>query len=68
MKDKIKAGVTKLKNHYEEKKSAYVWGAIAMTAIAIQQRNIRQFYEFLGERDIDPMEFYSPEQWEELNN
>jgi hypothetical protein len=56
---------TKVKNHLKAHKGAYVMGAVAVAAIALQQRNRLAFNEFLVEKGIDPEEYYCPEAYEE---
>lgn len=68
MKNKIKTGVVKVKNHVKNNKFAYAASTVAVLAIWLQQTNKNDFYAFLTEKGIDPMEFYCPEYWEELNN
>lgn len=57
----------RVKNHVARNKVAYAVGAVAISAIALQQRNRIEFYAFLTERGIDPMEFYCPEAFAELH-
>ena len=68
MKNKIKANARKIKNHVGRNKVAYATTTIAIGAIWLQQSNVKAFYAFLESRGIDPMEYYSPEQFEELQN
>lgn len=64
----IKKMVTTIKNHVAQNKFGYCMTLVAIGAIALQQQNVKDFYKFLEEKDIDPIEFYSPEYWEELIN
>lgn len=57
----IKAIPSKIKNHVVSHKAAYVAGAVAIAAIALQQRNRKLFDEFLDEKGIDRDEYYNPE-------
>lgn len=57
----------KFKNHVVANKAAYVAGAVAITAIALQQRNRKAFNEFLTSKGIDLDEYYTPEYFEEKN-
>lgn len=68
MKDNIKKALDNTKNHLKRQKAAYAVGVVAIAAIALQQKNRKDFYAFLEERGIDPMEFYFPEYYEELNS
>jgi len=58
MNEKIKVTALKVKNHVKRQKWAYAWGSLAIAAIVLQQRNIKEFYKFLEEKGIDPVEFY----------
>jgi len=42
-------------------------GAIAIGAVALQQRNRVEFNAFLISKGIDPEEYYCPESYEEKN-
>lgn len=64
--NKIKTGATSVKDHVTSHKAAYAASAIAITAIALQQKNVKDFYAFLEEKNIDPMEFYCPEALAEM--
>jgi hypothetical protein len=55
----------KIRKHVATHKAAYVAGAVAVAAIALQQRNIREFNAFLDEKGIDRDEYYCPEYYEE---
>jgi hypothetical protein len=66
--DRIKKIAVSTKNHFATHKAAYAMGLVAVSAIALQQSNRKAFYAFLEEKDIDPMEFYCPEYYEELNS
>jgi hypothetical protein len=63
----IKALPSKIKNHVATHKAAYVAGAVAITAIALQQRNRKEFDKFLTSKGIDLDEYYVPEHYEEKN-
>lgn len=63
----IKSVALKAKNNVTTHKAAYIAGAIAIAAIVLQQHNLKVFYEFLEEKGIDPMEYYCPEYFAELN-
>lgn len=56
---------TKAKNHVKNHKFAYVMGAVAIAAVAGNQRNIKGFTKFMEEKGIDPDEFFCPEYFEE---
>lgn len=59
--------LTLVKNHLNRHKVAYVAGAIAITAIALQQKNLKDFTSFLTEKGIDPAEYFTPDAFAELN-
>ena len=61
IKTTIKNTARKVGNHLNRNKVAYAAGAVAIGAIALQQRNNNAFQNFLTEKGIDPMEFYNPE-------
>lgn len=63
----IKEKARRLKNHWENNKFGYGMLALAIAAVALQQKNLKDYYAFLEEKDIDPMEFYCPEAYNELN-
>lgn len=63
----IKEKARRLKNHIEANKFGYGMLALAIAAVALQQKNLKDYYAFLEEKDIDPMEFYCPEAYNELN-
>lgn len=56
----------KVGSHLNRNKVAYAAGAVAIAAIALQQRNNNAFSGFLVDKGIDPMEFYCPEALAEL--
>ncbi len=60
----IKTIPSKIKNHVSTHKAAYVAGAVAVAAIALQQRNQKVFNEFLDEKGLTE-EYYTPEATED---
>lgn len=66
--DNAKQIALKIKNNVATHKAAYVASAVAVTAIALQQRNRRDFNKFLTSKGIDPEEYYCPEAYEEKMN
>jgi len=68
MQNTIKAMPSKIKNHIVRHKATYVAGAVAVAAIALQQRNRKEFDKFLISKGIDLDEYYCPEAHEEKNN
>lgn len=58
---------SKIKNHVAANKAAYVAGAIAIAAVALQQRNRKDFDAFLTSKGIDTLEYYCPEEFAEKN-
>jgi hypothetical protein len=63
--NRIKQTAISVKNHILDHKAAYVMGAVAAGAIALHQSNRIEFYKFLEEKGIDPMEYYCPEYFHE---
>ena len=59
---------SRIKNHFVRNKFAYAAGAVAITALAWQQKQTKAFYGFLESRNIEPMEYYNPEWYAELND
>lgn len=64
----IKSTAVRVKNHVGRNKAVYFTCGVAIATLALQQRNRIDFYKFLTEKGIDPMEFYCPEMFEELNS
>ena len=62
--NRIKSVLIKAKNHVKNHKFAYCASAVAIAAVVLQQRNLRDFDSFLVEKGIDPTEFYTPEYYE----
>jgi hypothetical protein len=65
---RIMKPVVSAKNHVVNHKFEYAMAAVAIAAIALQQKNLRDMYAFLEEKGIDKMEFLNPEWYEELSN
>ena len=66
MYETVKIKAVTIKNHVKRNKAAYAMGVVATAAVALQQRNLKLFYEFLETKGIDPREYYFPEYFEEL--
>ena len=66
MKINIKTVALKTVNHVSSHKFAYAASTVAIAAILLQQKNLKEFYKFLESKGINPMEFYCPEMLEEL--
>lgn len=66
--DNAKQTLKKIKNHVAANKVAYVASTIAVAAVALQQKNRKDFNEFLTSKGIDPEEYYCPESYEERMN
>lgn len=66
-KETVKEKLTLAKEHVKRQKAAYICGAVAIAAIALQQSNAKAFYAFLESKGIDPAEYLTPEYYEELN-
>lgn len=67
MNNKIMSIPSKVKNHVAAHKGAYVAGAVAIAAIALQQRNRKDFDKFLTSKGIDLDEYYLPDYFAEKN-
>lgn len=63
----IAAVPSKIKNHVAANKAAYVLGAVAIAAIALQQSNRKAFDQFLISKEIDLDEYYVPDHFAEKN-
>jgi hypothetical protein len=68
MKNKTQVVVQKIKNHVSKNKYTYYMGAVAVGAVALQQKNVRDFTKFMIEKNIDPNEYFCPELIEENAN
>ena len=66
--NRIKKTAVSVKNHVKSHKAAYAMGLVAAGTIALQQKNLKDFYAFLEEKGIDPEEYYCPESYEEKMN
>jgi hypothetical protein len=64
----LKDKARKVKEHVVRHRGVYAASLLAITAIALQQSNRKAFERFLIEKGIDPMEYYCPEYFHELNN
>lgn len=67
MLNSVKSTPTKIKNHVKRNRVSYALGGALIGVVALQQKNVRDFYKFLAEKGIDPTEFFCPEALEELN-
>lgn len=67
MKTRVKTALADTKNYVKTHKGAICLGVVATAAIALQQMNLKDFYKFLEAKGIDPMEYYAPEAYAELN-
>jgi len=67
MKDRLKKSLRSTKDYVESHKLAVAATVVAITAIALQQANRKAFYKFLEDEGIDPMKYYCPEYYDELN-
>lgn len=56
----IKKTAISVKNHVSTHKAAYALGAVALAAIALQQRNLKVTNEFLKEHGLYE-EYWTPE-------
>ena len=58
MKNKARKTVHFVKTH----KFAIAASVVAIGAVALQQRNLREFNAFLDEKGIDRREYYTPDE------
>jgi hypothetical protein len=65
--DKTKKTLKRIKTNVATHRAAYVMGAVAVTAIALQQSNRKAFDKFMISKGIDPEEYYCPEAYAEKN-
>lgn len=63
--EKTREALRKIRNHVAANKAAYVMGAVAIAATALQQRNRIEFDKFMVSKGIDPDEYYCPEYYAE---
>lgn len=68
MKNKTQVVVQKIKNHVSQHKYNYCMLAVACGAVALQQKNVHDFTQFMVEKNIDPDEYFCPEAYEEKIN
>lgn len=67
MKLRAQVFVKNVKDNLKENKFAYIMGAVAIGAVALQQANVKAFTKFMIEKNIDPNEYFCPELVEEMN-
>jgi len=67
MKTTIKNRALRIKNHVKNHRVAYAVGTTLALSAVVNVRRTTAFYEFLESKSIDPMEFYCPEWYQELN-
>jgi hypothetical protein len=68
MKNTIKEKAVSTKNHIVRHRAKYAAAATLVAGFAVHRVAVRQWYAFLEEKGIDPMEFSCPEYFEELNS
>lgn len=68
MKDAIKSTAVSVKNHVHRNRAKYAAGATFAVMLKLQMHTATQWTEFLKEKGIDPLEFFNPEYFEELNS
>lgn len=68
VKNKIKATAVRVRDHIGRNKVAYIAGGVAIGALTQLQINRKAFEAFLAAKGIDPMEFYLPEAFAELQS
>lgn len=64
----IKSKVVSTKNHIVRHRAKYAALVTFIAMLELQQISNKQWTAFLVEKGIDPMEFFTPEYFEELNS
>lgn len=64
----VKKKAVSVKNHVRRNQVKYAIAGTAMVFMYIQYKASEQWSEFLEEKGIDPMEFFNPEYFAELNS
>ncbi len=64
----VKSKAVSVKNHVDRNRGKYAVLVTASVFIYLQSQASKQWTEFLVEKGIDPMEFFVPEYFEELNS
>jgi len=63
----IKKIAVKTKNHLGRHKFAYGMTAVSILLVKANVKNMQSFDQFLVTKDINPLEFWNPEMFKELN-
>lgn len=64
----VKAKAVSAKNHVVRNRGKYAAGATFIVMLKLQLHTATQINQFLTEKGIDPMEYYNPEYFAELNS
>jgi len=64
----VKSKAISTKNHIYRNRARYAAGATFIVMLRMQYLASSQWEEFMIEKGIDPMEFFVPEHFEELQN
>lgn len=68
MKNAIKEKAVSAKNHIHRHRAKYAALATFIVMLEVQHMSAMQWTAFLEEKGIDPLEFFVPEYFEELNS
>lgn len=64
----VKTKAVSVKNHVVRHRGKYAAGATFIVMLKLQLHTAAQINQFLAEKGIDPMEYYCPEYFAELNS
>lgn len=64
----IKSKAVSVKNHVIRNRAKYATLITFLVMVEVQHMSALQWTEFLKEKGIDPLEFYNPEYFAELNS
>jgi LPS sulfotransferase NodH len=64
----VKKNAVSAKNHIHRNRAKYAAGATLIVMARLNYMAAKQWSDFMEEKGIDPMEFFNPEYFEELNS
>ena len=64
----VKSKAISVKNHVRRNRGKYIALTVASAFLYLQITSAQQWTEFMVEKGIDPMEFFNPEYFAELNS
>lgn len=68
MKERIKNRALRIKNHVSDNRAAYLLALLSAALLQGNYRNSKKFDAFLIGEGIDPLKFWIPEFYEELES